>query len=606
MVRRYLCFAFSLYLVIGSASAQVLPQQPSAQEEALVQRFLDAMDSAQWVAASKMVGRKDVTAKQLEGIWKDWAPLRGPEKSWHGKLISAPFTLKDGRPISLVSVPLRHANGHQEIILQVQDGMLYSLTLGPSYTSFGDYARLNGMAHVYEGGYHVRWYVSPSGSGMVSETRSADGQFHSMELIRPTTPGALVMLRSRDCPAEVCAQPGTIVDGVVHWREPKASGGHLGLYMDVRMRVDARELVTETSDPSPFGGGPPSAPHQSRLSLTRSPKMTPEQKVDSRTRIAQMESRFASDVSNALGKQIATAKAADDAMAARRRSSERVRSFNRLMGSVNTALSEANTGGSYAEAQANLDATVANIQNAAAVERQQQALAQQQAQARAAEENRQKLADNARWVAEKEQAAAEYRSGQTDAAAAREAQSVAQQQANEQRRAAAEVQRRSVEQAATIKRQRSQVAALAERPQISARPVTAEPTTSRSSSSPQTSQGSTGSPSSNGPLEMFAFFINLDGKTVAFEGPTAMTRAEGNAKKARLAAEAPGRYGAGASVKVQSMGGGRCAFVYQRPREDFYILGSDTNLSKTIEAKDLQVKNGKAVVHHDVVCPKNT
>ena len=93
--------------------------------------------------------------------------------------------------------------------------------------------------------------------------------------------------------------------------------------------------------------------------------------------------------------------------------------------------------GTYDESQANLNATVANIQNAAAVERQQQALAQQQAQARAAEEQRQKHAENARWVAEKEQAAAEYRSGQTEVAAARQAQLVAQQQANEQRRAAA-------------------------------------------------------------------------------------------------------------------------------------------------------------------------
>ena len=104
---------------------------------------------------------------------------------------------------------------------------------------------------------------------------------------------------------------------------------------------------------------------------------------------------------------------------------------------------------------------------------------------------------------------------------------------------------------------------------------------------------------------MFAFFINLDGKTVAFEGPTAMTRAEGNAKKARLAAEAPGRYGAGAVVKVQFMGGGYCAFVFQNPREGFYILGSDTNLSTTTKAKDYKVKNGKAVIHHTVVCPNN-
>lgn len=105
----------------------------------------------------------------------------------------------------------------------------------------------------------------------------------------------------------------------------------------------------------------------------------------------------------------------------RRASQERVRSFNRAMEGLNVVLSQTNeaTGG-YAEAQANLDATVANINAAAAAERQQQALAEQQAQARAAEEQRQQLAQNAHWVAEKEQAAAEYRSSQVDAAAERE------------------------------------------------------------------------------------------------------------------------------------------------------------------------------------------
>jgi hypothetical protein len=53
-----------------------------------------------------------------------------------------------------------------------------------------------------------------------------------------------------------------------------------------------------------------------------------------------------------------------------------VQSFNRLMGNVSNALAEADTG-SYAEAQANLDATVATIQYAAAVERQQQQSTQQ-------------------------------------------------------------------------------------------------------------------------------------------------------------------------------------------------------------------------------------
>jgi hypothetical protein len=104
---------------------------------------------------------------------------------------------------------------------------------------------------------------------------------------------------------------------------------------------------------------------------------------------------------------------------------------------------------------------------------------------------------------------------------------------------------------------------------------------------------------------MFAFFINLGGKTVDFEGPTAMTRAEGIAKKARLQAAAPGRYGAGAVVKSQSMAGGYCAFVFQNPGEGLYIMGSDTDLSTATKAMDNKVKNGKALIHRAVVCPNN-
>ena len=144
---------------------------------------------------------------------------------------------------------------------------------------------------------------------------------------------------------------------------------------------------------------------------------------------------------NAMIDRMVKAKDAADAQAAKeekaQRSAERAAMFNSLLQGVSQGLAEADTGG-YAESQANLNATVADIQYAAAVERQQQTQAQQQAQARAAEEKRQQLAANARWVAEKEQAATEYRSGQVDASAAREAQPVAQQQAEQQQRASAE------------------------------------------------------------------------------------------------------------------------------------------------------------------------
>lgn len=284
----------------------------------------------------------------------------------------------------------------------------------------------------------------------------------------------------------------------------------------------------------------------------------------------------------------------------RRAEAQRGAMFNSVLQGVAEGLAGGSTGG-YAEAQANLDATVANINAAAAMERQQRALAAQQEQARVAEEKRQQLAENARWVAEKEKAAAEYRSGQAETAAAREAQLREQQQASEQRRAAADVQRRNAEQTAAVERQRLQAAALAERPQVVARPVAA--TTSQTSS--YQPQPSSAVPAGSVPIEMFVFFTNLGGKTVAFEGPVALTRPDGRAMKARLAAEAPGRYGAGAIIKEQSMGGGYCAFVYQRPGEELYIMGSDNNLTTTIEEMDGLVKNQKAVIHRRAVCPTN-
>lgn len=113
---------------------------------------------------------------------------------------------------------------------------------------------------------------------------------------------------------------------------------------------------------------------------------------------------------------------ADERAAKAANNAQRARMVGAVLQGVGQGLSDASgaDAGGYAEAQANLDATVANINDAAAMERQQQAQAEQQAQARAAEEQRQQLAANARWVAEKEQAAAEYRSAQVEAAAARE------------------------------------------------------------------------------------------------------------------------------------------------------------------------------------------
>jgi TPR repeat protein len=150
-----------------------------------------------------------------------------------------------------------------------------------------------------------------------------------------------------------------------------------------------------------------------------------------------------------------------------------------------------------------------------------------------------------------------------------------------------------------------QSAALSERAQVVAHPVAAAaPVGSESLNFPSPQMSST-TLASSGPVEMFVFFINLGGKTVAFEGPLALSRAEGNAMKARLEGEAPGRYGAGATVDARSRGGGWCAFVYQRPGDERYIMGSETSLSTATNSMKGMVSNLKAVIHHDVVCPTN-
>lgn len=285
----------------------------------------------------------------------------------------------------------------------------------------------------------------------------------------------------------------------------------------------------------------------------------------------------------------------------RRAEASRGAMFNSVLQGVAAGLAEVNTGG-YAESQANLDATVANIQHAADVERQQQVLAQQQAQARAAEENRQKLAENARWVAEKEQAAAEYRSGQVEAAAAREAQLVAQKQADDQRRANAEAQRRSVEQAATVERQRLQAAALAERIPVAAKPVA---TVQR----PDT-EVVTGRPAEKldgkGSSQLYVFFIVMGNQTLAFEGPLNLTLAESVAMEERLRGEAPGKYGAGVTVERRGRGAGTCLFVYQEPGKSLYKLGSGNGAVDTETSKNGLINNRKATIHRDVVCPNNS
>lgn len=301
----------------------------------------------------------------------------------HMAMMQSPVAYQAGRCDSgegddCVSLP---AVDPVEVADSAQD---QALVARPSFASFGAYAGLNGRAYVGSDGTYVLWYMSPSGTTMVSETRLANGALDNIHVIKPTTQGTLLMLRSGYCPDEVCGQTGTVTDGVVTWREPKASGGRSGLMMEVRMWLeeDGNVLVTQTTNPNPAGGGPPNVLAPYELKLVDPPQRSGEIVAQSKGLVANLESRVDVDVAQSLGKQLAIRQAQDDAMEARRRSSERVQSFNRLMGSVNSALAEVDTGG-YAEAQANLDATVANIQHAAAAERRAQATAQQQTTTRA-------------------------------------------------------------------------------------------------------------------------------------------------------------------------------------------------------------------------------
>lgn len=377
MIRVYSCVLFSLLVAVGTARAQA-PQDPSgAQAQAAAERLLDALEAGQWAAASRIMGRQDVTAEQLEKLWTAYAELGAGGENWRGPMTTVRTGGTDDSPITRVSVALPSANGHAEVRMHVKDGKPFSLELAPSIASFGPYADLAGWSHAEAGGTVVRWYLSRSRTAVVREVRVNNGPIADLQVIKPTTPGSLVMLRSHNCPSDVCGQTGTFANGVVTWREPKAIGGRVGDFLEVRMWLE-RDMVlaTQIINPHPYGGGPAQvmAPYRYRLSLAQ--PLSEEQYAEAIVKVPALEARVDVDVANALGKQVARRQAQDAAAEEKRRSSERVQSFNRLMGSVAGALAEADTG-SYAEAQANLDATVANIQHAAAVERQQQHSPQQ-------------------------------------------------------------------------------------------------------------------------------------------------------------------------------------------------------------------------------------
>jgi hypothetical protein len=377
MIRLFSCALLSLLLVVGTAWAQVAQDQSGAQAQAVADQFLDALEAGQWAAASTIMGRQDVTAEQLEKLWTAYAELGAGGENWRGPMTMVRTGGTEDSPITRVSVALPSANGHAEVRMHVKDGKPFSLELAPSIASFGPYADLAGWSHAEAGGTVVRWYLSRSRAAVVREVRINNGPIADLQVIKPTTPGSLVMLRSHNCPSDVCGQTGSFANGVVTWREPKAIGGRVGDFLEVRMWLEqGMVLATQIINPHPYSGGPAQvmAPYRYKLSLAQ--PLSEEQYAEAIVKVPALEARVDVDVANALGNQLARRQAQDAAAEEKRRSSERVQSFNRLMGNVSNALAEADTG-SYAEAQANLDATVANIQYAAAVERQQQQSTQQ-------------------------------------------------------------------------------------------------------------------------------------------------------------------------------------------------------------------------------------
>ena len=109
-----------------------------------------------------------------------------------------------------------------------------------------------------------------------------------------------------------------------------------------------------------------------------------------------------------LRQQAIQAQRAEAEREKRRASQERVRSFNRAMEGMNGILNDAVAEvGTYDDAQANLDATVANIQDAAAAERQQLLHTEQQKSQARASQDRQDRYDESQVLAANAEAAAE-------------------------------------------------------------------------------------------------------------------------------------------------------------------------------------------------------
>lgn len=527
--------------VAASQPRAPLPRPKSgATSSEIATWFIAALDSGNWAQAAKELG---VQPAQLKKTWNGWASLRGSESAWSGPASVEQMRDKNGQlAYDLIVLPILRTKGHMVVEIEVAAGKVVAIDLVPDYALYGPYAAVPNKSHRWPEGSTSSWYISPSGGSVVYEVRGPTGALVQMQLVKSVGNGSLVMLRSAGCPDNVCGQAGTLHDGIVSWREPKASGGYSGGYMDVKVWFENNALVSFTTDPAPNSGVQiydqyPQyeylRPKPMPVELQPAVAYTPEQIAESSSKVAALEPLIEIEVAKAMAQQAAIGQKFADERARRQRSSERVRSFNRAMESMNGVLTAANEVATEnaARSTAELNATIAQMNAQAATQ---------------AERKR--------------------------APGGGSPQAMRMPQA------------------------------------IQARPASSSAPASYPASQPNTTPTPSASvaPVKSGPIEMFVFFVNQNGKTIAFEGPLALTRAEGNALKARLAGEAPGRYGAGATVDARSRGGGWCAFVYQRPGDARYIMGSETTLATTTNAMKSMVKNLNAVIHHDVVCPENS
>ena len=261
--------------------------------------------------------------------------------------------------------------------------------------SFGPFDGLVDRQLVFPDGLTLDIKLAEGGNALVIQYGKANGEFVSQAWLRPSGPGSYsvnwVPARSDHYVAVLRPDGVLTVIGdykgwsTAWWREGERLAQHTG-------QMSGGTLVT-----------------------TSGPRYLEFSSAD----------RLNAARANMEGSRLAAEAEAQQAREAKWEAEERQSAmFNNVLG----ALTQVDTS-AYAQAQANLDATVASIQAAAAVERQQQAQPAVQAQTHAAE-----------------------------------------------------AQRRSVEQAATVERQRLQAVALAESPQVAARPAATAQTTANPAS----------------------------------------------------------------------------------------------------------------------------